>query len=82
MVIKTSSRGFKYLDDLKTDYGHTVRVYESSAAFRPCLWMKVNGEGNSCGDVETELSVHMTLNQAQNLRDQLTLLIENHYQND
>jgi hypothetical protein len=75
-----TDRGFKHLEPIKTSYGHTVRVYESSSAMRPCLWMKVDSTGSTCGDIVTELRVHMTLEQAEDLRDSLDYLIRNHYQ--
>lgn len=56
------------------DHGH-VRVYESSSADYAALWINVeDGDGK-------EATLHITIERAALLRDQLDYLIKNHYQN-
>ena len=76
-----SSRGFKYLDPTPSTYGGHVAVYESSAASGPHLWVAVKQDREARLDGrDTEATAHLTLEAATRLRDQLTYLIENHYQ--
>lgn len=79
--VSVSNRGFKHMEILETSYGHTIRCYESSS-IEPSVWMKVSSFHNTCGDIDTELSVHMTIDQAEKLRDTLTFLIEEHWSNE
>jgi hypothetical protein len=76
-----SSRGFKYMDPIPSAYGGHVAVYESSAASGPHLWVAVKQDRAARLDGrDTEATAHLTLDDATRLRDQLTYLIENHYQ--
>ena len=70
--VKTSDRGFHSfaLIAAKEGYEGWVKVYESSAASEPCIWVST----------EEGPAVHLTLEKATLLRDQLSWLIENHYQ--
>ena len=76
-----STRGFSHFDPIVTSYGHEIRVYESSSASAPHIWLAVNGVDSTNGDEYTSLHANMTLAAARLLRDQLTHLIDNHYQN-
>ena len=85
---QTSDRGFRHfepivgstIDALTGDTvptRQTVRVYESSAAMGPHIWLAVEdadvtkpGKGYA----------HLNLDAATRLRDQLTWMIEHHYQ--
>lgn len=76
-----SDRGFKQYGPIETDYGHVLRVYESSAATRPCLWLSVDPQAAATKDRGgRELGVHMTLDEAVTLRDTIDRAIEKHYQ--
>jgi hypothetical protein len=77
----TSSRGFDYFEPFKTSYGHELRVYESSAV-NPSLWLRIDAKNNTCGDYPGETSVHLRLHEAKLLRDQLSWLIDHHYNCD
>ena len=81
---KTSDRGFKYWEEFETDFGHVLRISESSAAMEPKLWLWVTkGEPRYGGDLPAcDVGVHMTLKQAERLRDNLDAAIKNHYQVD
>lgn len=88
-----TSRGFKRFDEVPSAYGGGVEVYESSAAMHPHLWVKVRSPksvndwmvadqtGGTYDDWE-EATAHLRLEDAVVLRDQLTYLIEHHYQNE
>lgn len=69
LVPTPSLRGFNSMPTLVTAYGEKVRLYESSAADGPHVWLAVN-----------DASAHMTLAQLQKLIDQAQWLIANHYQ--
>lgn len=63
-----SDRGFKHLDPITTGEDE-VRAYESSAASAPHIWVSVNEE-----------SIHLNLEQVDELIKQLEFLKYNHYQ--
>lgn len=64
---------YNYLRGCEVPVGETVRVFESSAADGPHLWVDIT-------DGRTSIGAHLTLENAIVLRDQLTWLIEHHYQ--
>lgn len=68
-----TNRGFAHFEPVQSDSRGSVRVYESSAATQPCIWL--NAVGYDGGDA----TVHLPLGEVVVLRDQLTWLIENHY---
>lgn len=72
MEHEVSSRGFKHMSTVEGTYPEPwdLRVYESSSAMAPHIWLAMS-QGNHA---------HMTLEQAEQLRDQLDYLISNHYQ--
>ena len=71
---KMSERGFAGFGPIDGTYPATsVSAYESSAAFNPSLWLNI-------AVMDSELAVHLTLEDAATLRDQITWLIDNHYQ--
>lgn len=70
---KLSERGFKHFDPIVTETDETVRAYESSDASGPHLWLAVKDESNQAW-------AHLSLADAELLRDQLDLLIKHHYQ--
>jgi hypothetical protein len=84
VVITMSSRGFKRAEPVPSEYGGAVRVYESSSAMAPHLWVAVScpADLNKPDGPEVEAVAHLTLDNARLLRDQLTYLIEHHYQED
>jgi hypothetical protein len=76
-----SNRGFKHFEPVPS-YGGFMRVYESSAASGPHVWALIECpvDMNDCAGPTKEATVHLTLENAALLRDQLTYLIEHHYQ--
>jgi len=79
---ETSDRGFKYFMPTMTDYGHNIRIYESSAAMEPCLWMAAERAQEDCrGGLKPEaVHIHMTLEQAREIHGKLGNAIASHYQ--
>jgi hypothetical protein len=93
---EVSSRGLSYLPDISGTSGYTmqalpdgspdfdgpmtprdhgkVRVHESSEAMYPAIWLRVeDGDGK-------DAVLHLSLERAEHLRDQLDWLVQNHYQ--
>jgi hypothetical protein len=76
-----SERGFTRLPPIVGAYGGTVRVYESSAAIGPHIWLAVNEDASSRVDqMAAEAHSHLTVEAAGQLADQLRWLIDHHYQ--
>ena len=77
-----TGRGFQRHAPVPSEYGGHVEVYESSAASGPHIWLRVESPvdlNNPAGDMKEGVA-HLTLDNAVLVRDQLTQLIENHYQ--
>lgn len=71
-----TARGFKHMEMVAGDYGGGVKVYESSAAEAPFVWLQaVDGEGN-------EAIVHLSEGTAELLARQIEWLVAHHYQQD
>lgn len=77
-----SNRGFKHFGPIPSRHGGSIRAYESSNADGPHIWLNTkcpvnlnNPEGE-----EMDATAHLALEDATTLRDQLTDLIDNHYQ--
>jgi hypothetical protein len=79
-----SDRGFKQYEPTMTDRGHEVRIYESSAAMKPCLWIAAERTQERCqGGLEPEgVHIHVTLEEAQEIHEKLGAAIANHYQSE
>lgn len=77
-----TSRGFKHMPELNVDYGSTVRLYESSAANAPHVWLSVTAPANPAAPEQPRVTTtaHMHINDLEALRDQIDYLLENHYQ--
>lgn len=74
-----SPRGFARLRPFRTAYGHVLRVYESSAASAPHLWLAVDGDASQREEIG-QSHVHLTFEQAQRLVGDLQYLMAHHYQ--
>ncbi len=90
-AVTVTDRGFKHFHPIPTTYGHVVRVYESSAANRPHVWLNIEGDvhldsrprpavGIPHGVAKGSAAAHMTLEQAEALRSALGAAIATHYQ--
>lgn len=77
-----TDRGFKHFDPIPSTYGGEVRVYESSAASHPHIWLDVKCpvDLNRPSGPSKEAVAHLRIEDAEILRDQLTHLIDHHYQ--
>lgn len=82
-MLKTTvtSRGFTHFEKPVRDrVGAEVKVYESSAML-PSIWVAAKqDEGNAYGVEDGEVTLHLALDEAEQLRDQLTVLIDDLYE--
>jgi hypothetical protein len=78
----TTSRGFKHFKEVPSTYGGHVRLYESSAAGWPHVWLATvcPASLNDPTGPGVEAVAHLTLEDAEVLRDQLSWAIAHHYQ--
>lgn len=84
LEVKLSPRGFKYLPEIYDEDGGEVSVNESSAAGGPHIWLNVTAPSslNAPGIRGTEVSLHLTIESAQQLAEQIMFLVKNHYQSE
>jgi hypothetical protein len=77
-----SERGFKHFPPIPSAYGGDIRVYESSAASAPHVWIRTvcPVDLNKPDGPAVEAVAHLHIDDAIVLRDQLTYLLEHHYQ--
>ena len=76
-----SERGFKQMEPITCDYGTGIRVHESSAAEAPHIWLALNEDSTVLTKpTPGQAHAHLSLEAAEQLRDQLDWLIEHHYQ--
>lgn len=77
-----SDRGFIQGTEIESGYGGFIKVYESSAASHPHIWVNVVCplNLNEPQGQMIEAVAHLTIENAENLRDQLQYLIDNHYE--
>ena len=83
-----SERGFVQGDEIPSTYGGHIKAYESSSAEHARIWVRVTSpvdlnqwareRENYTGEWD-ETAVHLNIEDAATLRDQLTELIDNHY---
>lgn len=77
LEVTRTDRGFQHLPPLAGTYGDAVRVYESSAASGPHIWLSAESGDDGEGTV-----VHLSAEAAWRLSEQLQLLVREHYQDD
>ena len=75
LVPVASSRGFAYMPELKGTYRDAVKVYESSAATEPCVWLRVK-EG------DYSATAHVTAEVAWAFAEQIMTVVRDHYHGD
>jgi hypothetical protein len=75
---EVTGRGFKHLPPIPGAYGGEIRTYESSAASAPHIWIYIDQKFEHLPPQDAV--VHLALEDATRFRDQLTWLIDNHYQ--
>lgn len=77
-----SDRGFSHLPAIPSQYGGSVRVYESSAAMAPHIWLTAEAPVslNEPDGPTVTAPIHLTLDDARRLAEQLLLLVGDHYQ--
>jgi hypothetical protein len=77
-----TDRGFQHLLPVSSTYGGHVRVHESSAASGPHVWVTsvAPSDLNDPTSPAVRVALHLTLEDAATLSDQLAYLVKNHYQ--
>lgn len=82
MDVEYSQRGFKRMKPVPSNYGGEVRVYESSNASGPHIWLAVECPANlnEPNGPTVEAHAHITIEDAKVLAEQLAWLADNHYQ--
>lgn len=80
----TTDRGLGHLPPIPSEYGGNIRVYESSAADGPHLWVNVTAPVslNDPDGPRVAAPMHLTADNARRLAEQLLALVDGHYQND
>lgn len=84
----TSDRGFRRLPIVTAVYGGEARVYESSAASGPHVWLNVKRQvppdaGAAADRVNVgDVTLHLSARAALALAEQLLFLLRQHYQGD
>ena len=78
MEVTITDRGFKHTEPMVLERGEVIRVYESSAAFYPAIWLHVSSEG-VYGEGKEVAVAHLTLDDVDELIERLQYLKENHY---
>lgn len=74
---RLSERGFTQMPRIWIDdRGASVRVFESSAAEGPHVWLAITNHRLA------EAFVHLSTEQAVQVAEQLQYLVDNHYQGD
>lgn len=75
MIPHVSDRGLLFMPSVSGTYpSDQIGLSESSSASDAAIWLRSSQSGTRA------TSIHLTLEAAGQLRDQLTYLIENHYQ--
>lgn len=79
---ETTERGFKRFAAIPSEYGGEVRVYESSAASGPHVWLNAAAPVslNEPDGPQVQAPIHLTAENARLLGQQLLHLADNHYQ--
>jgi hypothetical protein len=70
-VVGYSNRGFAIYGEVPTTYGDTVRIYESSSAEGPFIWLSIDKPEKGI----EHAAAHLSLEQALEIRDALKAAI-------
>lgn len=81
-MVDKSSRGFLQGGPIPSEYGGSIRAYESSSAEGPHLWVRIECpvDFNNPDGERKDAVVHLTLENAKALEKQLRHLRKHHYQ--
>lgn len=82
LVAAITDRGFMHMPPIASRYGGQIRAYESSAATQPCIWITADVPANLNEPLGPTVNapVHLTVENALRLADQIQYLAANHYQ--
>jgi len=84
LEVGVTDRGFSHLPAIPGAYGGEATVYESSAASSPHVWLNVRvpTDMNLNGRNFVEATLHLTVENAMKISEQLAYLVAHHYQNE
>lgn len=82
LTVDVSPRDFVLLPAIPSEYGGEIKVYESSAALAPHVWLSATDTNTGPGGQPVEACIHLTAENAWKLAEQLMSLVQNHYQGD
>lgn len=79
-----TDRGFKHMNPIPSDFGGFIRIYESSADKGPYVWVNIECpvSFNDPSGPTKEGTVHLHIENARVLAEQLMFLVNNHYQRE
>lgn len=82
LTVTRTDRGFSHLPALLDTYGGQVEVYESSAASGPHIWLNAQSPANynDPAGAKTQAMLHLPVEDAVKLAEQILLLARGHYQ--
>lgn len=81
-LFTTSERGFKHYEPIASTYGDQVRVYESSAADSPHLWVALDSSRSQLANADAAPAAHLDVEAVEALIATLQVGLANHYQRD
>ena len=81
---EVSPRGFAFLPHIPSEYGGHMSVSESSAVSGPHVWVRAVApvDLNDPTGPTREAPMHLTVDNARRLAEQLLLVVREHYQGD
>lgn len=84
MEYETTDRGLKHFEPITTAYGHEIRVYESSAADSPHIWLDITQTTETAKAARSNIApesatAHLSVLQALLLIESLTAAVRQHY---
>jgi hypothetical protein len=74
LKIYTTPRGLARMPTISGSSSGIIRVYESSAASEPRIWLQIINDDS--------VHIHLTAEAAWKLAEQIMHLVKNHYQGD
>lgn len=75
-----TDRGFAHLDSVICRDGDLIKVYESSLATEPAVWLQVIENGTPTGEEDVRVVAHCSLDDIRRLMERLQWMLDNHYQ--
>lgn len=77
-----SDRGFRHMPPVVGTYDSTVKLYESSAADGPHVWLMITSTDRRYDDCNSSLTAHLELTELVKLGEQIEWMKTHHYQGE